>query len=417
MSPDADDNFRAQCESEERDRALVRQELEQGVPEDQIEEHVALESDFVRLNPGRDVRAYARHLIEEENTASSLDLSPSDEWKQDFKREFGVEPRKPDLEASNDTHPEPTPTLSERIRAAEESVRSYINENFKPDDWLAVVALNRKSGEVVQRISPAKNIASPDYQRWLRHLNATGSDVYMSLNTFKEHARGRTKGDLKEVRHLYLDLDQDGTRKLEAIRDDSAVPAPNYVLNTSPGKYQVIWRVEGFGQVQAEAALRALAQRFGGDPAATDSTRIFRLPGFNSKKYAQDFQVTVAKEAPAEQVYRPEDFKVRTDDPERTTSGPGATQRRAEGEPLSQSERDWRYAIRKLQAGEDPQKIIKDMENYRGQDRSDHTGRLVPAKAQPHYYAEHTVKKAMTHLGMTPPEKPAARETEVQPSR
>ncbi|MGD0128680.1 MAG: hypothetical protein ABSF46_25255, partial [Terriglobia bacterium] len=155
MSRDASDNFRVQYESEERDRDLIRQELERGVPEDQIEEHVALQSDFVRLNPGSDVRAYARHLIEDENTASSLDLSPSDQWKQDFKREFGVEPRKPDLEASNDTHPEPTPTLSERIRAAEESVRSYINENFKPDDWLAVVALNRKSGEVVQRISPA----------------------------------------------------------------------------------------------------------------------------------------------------------------------------------------------------------------------------------------------------------------------
>ena len=292
-----------------------------------------------------------------------------------------------------------------------------INENFKTDDWLAVVALNRKSGEVVQRISPAKNIASPDYQRWLRHLNATGSDVYLSLNTFKEHARGRTKGDLKEVRHLYLDLDQEGARKLEAIRDDSAVPAPNYVLNTSPGKYQVIWRVEGFGQVEAEAALRTLAQRFGGDPAATDSTRIFRLPGFNSKKYAQDFQVTVTREAPAAHGYHPEDFKVWRDEADRSPSGPVTTQRRAEGEPLSQSERDWRYAIRKLQAGEDPQKIIKDMENYRGQDRSDRAGNLVPAKAQPHYYAEHTVKKAMTHLGMTPAEKPGAREAEVQPSR
>jgi len=144
---------------------------------------------------------------------------------------------------------------------------------------------------------------------------------------------------------------------------------------------------------------------------------IFRLPGFNSKKYAQDFQVTVAREAPADQVYRPENFKVQSEEPERTPSGAVSKQRRAECEPLSQSERDWRYAIRKLQAGEDPQKIIKDMEIYRSQDRSDRTGKLVPAKAQPHYYAEHTVMKAMSHLGMTPPDKPAAREGEVQPSR
>jgi RepB DNA-primase from phage plasmid len=232
MTQDSSDNFTAQYESEERDRALIRQELERGIPEDQIEERVALQSDFVRLNPGHDVRAYARHLIEEENTAASLDLSPSDHWKQDFKREYGFEPRKGETEARNGNEPQPASPPSGRTRAAEESVRNYINENFKPDDWLAVVALNRQTGEVTQRISPAKNIASPDYQRWLRHLNATGSDVYMSLNTFKEHARGRTKGELKEVRHLYLDLDQDGARKLEAIRHDSAVPAPNYVLNT-----------------------------------------------------------------------------------------------------------------------------------------------------------------------------------------
>jgi len=159
-------------------------------------------------------------------------------------------------------------------------------------------------------------------------------------------------------------LDQDGAGKLDAIRHDSAVPAPNYVLGTSPGKYQVIWRVEGFGQVRAETALRTLAQRFGGDPAATDSTRIFRLPGFNSKKYEKDFQVTLAREAPAAQVYRPEDFTVRSEDPERAPSASTAASRRAAGEQ-SQSERDWSYAVRKLQAGEDPQKIIREMGNYR----------------------------------------------------
>jgi hypothetical protein len=417
VNQNTDDVFRAQYESEQRDRALIRQELERGVPDDEIEEEIARNSDFARLNPGGDIRAYARHLIEEENTATSLDLASMGQGRKDLKREFGSKSRAHEIEDDSPSPSPPTSIPSERTRAAEESVRSYIQENFKPDDWLAVVALNRQSGEVVQRISPAQNIASPDYQRWLRHLNAAGSDVYLSLNTFQEHARGRTKADLKEVRHLYLDLDQDGARKLEAIRHDSAIPLPNYVLNTSPGKYQVIWRVEGFGQVQAEAALRTLAQRFGGDPAATDSTRIFRLPGFNSKKYEKDFQVTMAREAPLDQVYRPEQFAVRSDDPERMPSASAAAQRRAAGEPQSQSERDWSYAIRKLQAGEDPQKIIQDMGSYRSQDRSDRTGNVVPAKAQPHYYAEHTVRKVMAHLGMKPPDQPAMREPDVQPNR
>ena len=305
--------------------------------------------------------------------------------------------------------------------------RDYVNENFKPDDWLAVVAVNRKSGEVVQRISPARNIASSEYQRWLRYLNAIGSDVYLSLNTFKERARGRTKEDLKEVRHLYLDLDEDGTRKLEAIRQDAAVPAPNHVLNTSPGKFQVIWRVEGIGQDQAEAMLRTLAQRFGGDPAATDSTRVFRLPGFNNKKYAEDVEVRITREAPATQVYRGDDFRIYGPDQQRADPASAAPYReRSSGADSSQSERDWAYAIRKLKAGEDPQQIIRDMGSYRSKDRydkNDATKLIAPAKARPYYYAERTVTQAMAHLGMTKrPEAPpksvaASRETDSQPSR
>ncbi len=47
------------------------------------------------------------------------------------------------------------------------------------------------------------------------------------------------------------------------------------------------------GQEQAEAFLHALARQFDGDPAATDSTRVLRLPGFANKKYDEDFQVAI----------------------------------------------------------------------------------------------------------------------------
>jgi len=106
--------------------------------------------------------------------------------------------------------------------------RRYIQENFEARDWLAVVVRNRETGETVQRITTAEQIASHDFQAWLRHKNAHGSDIYLSLNTLREHARGRTKGDLNDVRHLYLDLDEEGQRKLARIYEDAAVPHPNY---------------------------------------------------------------------------------------------------------------------------------------------------------------------------------------------
>ena len=112
------------------------------------------------------------------------------------------------------------------------------------------------------------------------------------------------------MRHLYLDLDEEGQRKLATIYEDAAVPHPNYVLQTSPEKYQVIWRVTGIAQNDAERILRGLARQFGGDPAATDATRVFRLPGFNNKKYEQNFAVKLAPGAMPYPVYHQSDFSI-----------------------------------------------------------------------------------------------------------
>lgn len=95
-------------------------------------------------------------------------------------------------------------------------------------------------------------------------------------------------------------------------------PTPSYVLSTSPDKFQVIWRVEGVTQEQAEGLLHALAREFDGDPAATDSTRVLRLPGFANKKYEEDFQVTIHTHT--DRTYHPRDFKLRI---EPVDSGPG----------------------------------------------------------------------------------------------
>ena len=111
------------------------------------------------------------------------------------------------------------------------------------------------------------------------------------MNPLKPAARTRTKEDILSIRHLYVDLDHDGAKSLASIQQSNLVPRPNYVLSTSPDKFQVIWRVEEVAQDQAEALLRAMARKFGGDPAATDSTRVLRIPGFVNKKYDETFIV------------------------------------------------------------------------------------------------------------------------------
>src|SRR5215831_2003651 len=99
-----------------------------------------------------------------------------------------------------------------------------------------------------------------------------------------------------------------------AIRNSPEVPAANFVLDTSPGKHQVVWKVSGFGQDEAEALLHSLANRFDGDLAATDSTRVLRLPGFANHKLAEEFVVQARQESNA--VYALRDFTIDEDSPE-----------------------------------------------------------------------------------------------------
>ncbi len=160
------------------------------------------------------------------------------------------------------------------------SAPEYIRDNFDAEDSLAVVAINKRSGAVVQRLAPAEKIAAEDAQRWLHYMNDNNYEIYISMNALKQDAHGRTKEDIAGIRHIYLDLDQQGDEVLQRLLERPDLPQPNYVLTTSPGRYQAIWKIEGFEKEQAEGLQRYLAREMGADIAATDSSRILRLPGF-----------------------------------------------------------------------------------------------------------------------------------------
>jgi RepB DNA-primase N-terminal domain len=405
----------ARLRSEDQDRGFVRRALDRGTLAKEIEENLLRTSDFRRLNPDRDLLAYVRGLIDEEETASAYGLS-----------ELG--PLTPIGDSPRSASDEFAQAANGRAASSESIARQYIDENFEPSEWLAVVIRNRESNETIQRIATADKIRSHDFQSWLRYKNANGSDIYLSLNTFKEQARGRTKADIKQIRHLYLDLDEEGQRKLAAIQNDTSVPPPNYVLNTSPQKFQIIWKVSQIDREDAESLLRSLAQRFGGDPAATDSTRVFRLPGFNNKKYEENFSVTIRKLAPTESVYHASDFKLEGPVPDRSwiTAQSLSSHNSQVDRGKSQSERDWSYALRHLKQGEEPEQVILRITAYRSVDRYDPNDpqKLVsPSKPSPRYYAEHTVRRAMASLGLTdaagrqPEPQTGSSSPEVEPSR
>jgi len=263
----------------------------------------------------------------------------------------------------------------------------YVRELFGPEDNAAILLRNRSTGHTSQSIAKTETIASSDFQSWLAAQSASGSDVFVGMNPIKDGAHSRTKGDIKDIRHVYLDLDRKGDEALQAIRNSTDVPPPNFVLDTSPDKHQVVWKVSAFSQDEAESLLHNLANKFGGDLAATDSTRVLRLPGFANHKLPEEFIVQARQESDA--VYTLRDFTIDEDSPEaaRHFGEPQERRRRVPGEHKSQSEHDWAYAKRALARGDDPEVVIQRIADYRADSKDD-----------PNYYAKRTVSKAQAEL-------------------
>jgi hypothetical protein len=280
----------------------------------------------------------------------------------------------------------------------------YVRKLFEPADNAAILVRNRSTGHTVQRIAKAEAIASPDFQTWLASQSAGGSDVFIGMNPIKDGAYSRTKENIKDIRHVYLDLDRNGDKALEAIRNSTEVPPPNFVLDTSPGKHQVVWRVGGVTQDEAESLLHTLAKQFGGDPAATDSTRVLRLPGFANHKLSSEYIVQARQESDV--VYTLRDFTIHEDSPE-TPRHLSDDQERPCTVPTShksQSEHDWVYAKRALARGENPEDVIRRIADFRGGEKHD-----------PEYYARRTVEKALAQLsGPKSPTEETVREADCE---
>jgi len=133
---------------------------------------------------------------------------------------------------------------------------------------------------------------------------------------------------------------------------------------------------------EAEVLIQAMVREFDGDPAATDSTRVLRLPGFANKNYATDFYVQVRTEST--QTYHLRDFKLQIDsqDAPRNQQEQAARRPLTQTKSLSQSEHDWAYAKRALARGDDPEEVIGRIADYRAEEKHPNCARYTVEKAR-----------------------------------
>jgi hypothetical protein len=174
----------------------------------------------------------------------------------------------------------------------------FLQTAYDGGDWIAVFLKTYRTGEVAQRVMPASAATRPRFQAWLRHLNAQGWNVYVSVNATRP-GRSRTRESIAAVRHVFLEVDVNGPDLLASLNTRPDLPPPSYVLHSSPGRLHVFWRARGFDCSELELLQKQLARELRTDSAATSCSQTTRLPGFVNHKHGKPWPVFIEYLRPA----------------------------------------------------------------------------------------------------------------------
>ncbi|MGA8940853.1 MAG: RepB family DNA primase [Acidobacteriaceae bacterium] len=261
---------------------------------------------------------------------------------------------------------------------------SFLRRCFAPEETVAILLRGQDAVNPMQRVVRLEQVLETRYMAWLSYENQHGrNNIYVAANPLHPGSRKRTKECIASVRHLYLDIDADGDARLAALRASELVPPPTSILSTSPRKYQVLWRVEGFDFARQEQMLKLLTIAYGADPACTDCNRVLRVPGFLNRKYDPPYKVTV--EYPDDCIWTPDDFELDTGAVDAVLCAQEVPSRKS-SEKHSHSESDWAWVTHELAHGKDAVKLTRELALRR------------PDKPNPLYYAQRTVDMASARL-------------------
>lgn len=127
-------------------------------------------------------------------------------------------------------------------------------------------------------------------QQWRGHLDKAekaGCGVFFTVQ--RTDGRGRKASNIAEYRLIFAEWDNKG------------VPLPDWpilphaVVESSPGKFHVYWRVSGLC-ADTFKSIMARMVAMGSDPAAKDAARVLRLPGtLHQKDPAAPFMVRLVE--------------------------------------------------------------------------------------------------------------------------
>ena len=142
----------------------------------------------------------------------------------------------------------------------------------------------------------------------LDSLNSKGAGIFTTVN----RCRGRrSKNNVIRVRAVHADVDAASDQQREKLIGSLT---PSIIVTSSePTKLHLYWKLDDAAAKEKEAVSKInqlLASDYGADSAATDISRILRLPGFKHMKYRHLGQTPVVKAAYNNGIYSVEEVQV-----------------------------------------------------------------------------------------------------------
>ena len=167
------------------------------------------------------------------------------------------------------------------------------------------------------------------------------------------------------------------------------VPAPNFVSTLRPASIKSYGKSADSIRMRRKSLLRGLANQFGGDTAATDSTRVLRLPGFVNRKLSEEFIVQARQESNSSTSFVTSQST--KDARGRRARSRARPRRRCQAITKASPSATGLTPSAPSPAATIAELVIRTIADYRSED-----------KADPNYYARRTVTKARAELDQEP---------------
>jgi len=169
-------------------------------------------------------------------------------------------------------------------------IEQYLEMIYPSSDcYIALCLIPPNSQPVEHRFTWVGQIGK--FLSYCRFRNASGWNIYITPSVLRQGVMNRRKESfLSRQSVIYVDCDQ--LPCLSEIKNRS--PFPTRVIRTSKGHYQVYWRLsESVSVTKQEHWMHPMAKDIGADPAATDVSRVLRLPSFWNRKSGRNNTVDI----------------------------------------------------------------------------------------------------------------------------